>query len=334
MNDPLVSIIVLNFNGKDHLKNCFESLKKQTYVKYECIMVDNASVDGSNVYVKKNFPWVKIIQNKENSGYAGGNNVGAKHAKGSYIVILNNDAEVDNRWLEEMMRVIKSDPLIGICGCKLVDSNRRTTISSVGSSCDFYGFPYPIGANIENHNHYTSLIDVFLIAGAGFTIRSDLWNKLGGFDSKYFVYMEEMDLCWRAQLLGYRVVVNPLSTLYHPAIGATTGKLAYAKKRYFMERNTQRTLTKNYATTTIFKILPLYFALLLTESIFFLLIQRNTHLVLADLKSVLWNIRNFGDTWILHEKIQQSRKVNDRRIQSKMIHGSAKIRVAFERYYN
>jgi GT2 family glycosyltransferase len=293
-------------------------------------MVDNASDDGSSEYVQKHFPWVKIIQNKENSGYAGGNNVGAEHATGSYIVILNNDAEVDSRWLEEMISVIKSDPSIGICGCKLLDSNKRTTISSVGSACDIYGFPYPISANIVNRPEFNLVIDVFLVAGAGFTIRSSLWNKLEGFDPKYFVYMEELDLCWRAQLAGYRVVVNPLSTLYHPAIGATTGKLAYAKKRYFMERNTQRTLLKNYNITTIFTILPRYFALMLAESIFFLLIQRNIHLVLADLRGVFWNMRNFRDTWNLHEKVQKSREINDKNVQSKMIHGSAKIRAGFE----
>lgn len=331
---PLVSIIVLNFNGKDHLKTCFESLKRQTYLNYECIMVDNASVDGSIEYVKKNFPWVKVIQNKENLGYAGGNNVGVKQVNGDYIVILNNDAEVDAHCLEEMVRVVQSDSLIGICGCKMLDSNRKTSISSVGSSCDIYGFPYPIGAGEMDNNQYRLVTDVFLIAGAGFIIKSGLWNKLGGFDSKYFVYMEECDLCWRAQLVGYRVVVNPSATLYHPAIGATTGKLAYAKKRYFMERNTQRTLIKNYSLPTLFTILPRYFALILAETIFFLSIQRNFNLVSSNFKSTLWNIKNFKDTWHSHEIVQQSRTVDDRSIQSKMIHKSAKIRVMFERHYH
>jgi hypothetical protein len=288
-------------------------------------MVDNSSVDGSVEYVKKNFSWVKITQNKENLGYAEGNNIGAKNANSEYIVILNNDAEVDSRWLEEMVRAIKSDPLIGICGCKMVESNQRNLISSVGSSCDIYGFPYPRGAGELDRNQYGSVTEVFLIAGAGFAIRNDLWKKIGGFDSRYFVYMEELDLCWRAQLVGYKVVVNPLAIVYHPATGATTGKLNYAKKRYFMERNTQRTLIKNYHTLTLINILPRYFGLVLGESIFFTFLDKDFQLALADLKSILWNIKNFKDTWQAHTRVQQLRIVNDKTIQSKMIHMSSKI---------
>lgn len=322
MHYPKVSVIILNLNGKVYLKNCFESLKGQTYPNYEVIMVDNASTDDSVDYVNKKFPWVKVISNEENMGFAMGNNIGAEHAIGDYLVFLNNDTKVDNRSLEEMVRTVESNSSIGICGCKTLEFDGRTLIGGVGGLCDIYCYPYPRGSGVDSHQ-YDFITAVFVVSGAAFLIRHQLFAKIGGFDSKYFIYVEEMDLCWRTHLFGYRVVVNPFSVVYHKG-GRTTSKIDYAKRRYFMERNTLRTLLKNYDTFTLFRVLPSYFALIFPELLLSVLLgnmQRVTGLV----RAILWNIVNFKGTWCLHNKIQKTRVVSDEVIQSKLIRKSLKI---------
>jgi len=324
MGQPKVSIVILNFNGKEYLKNCFNSLKNQTFLNYEVIMVDNASTDGSVEYVKRDFPWVKIIQNERNLGFAEGNNIGAKHASGDYIVFLNNDAEVHSRWLEELVRIANSDPSVGICGCKVLDLDQKNVIRNVGITLDKYGFPYDRAGGKKNNIQHDFITDAFVISGVAFLIRREIWKRTGGFDSALFIYVEELDLCWRTLLLGYRIVVNPFSVVYHRKMGMTTGKTPYAKKKYFSERNTLRTLLKNYGETTLFKVLPGYFAFILAE-FFVALLVRKIQLALAYIQAVVWNTKNFKDTWRLHKSIQQMRVLDDDAIQNEMIRKSTKI---------
>jgi len=320
----LCSVVVLNYNGKEFLTRCLLSLKNLNYKDYNVIVVDNASSDGSVDFVREHFPWVHIIENKENLGFAEGNNVAIKHAKGDYILFLNNDTEVDSDWLENMVKTARSDSSIGIVGCKMLYMEQKNVIDAVGFLYDEYGFPYARGIGETDHHQYDYVADVFSAVGAAMLVKREVLEKIGVFDSKYFMLSDELDLCWRAQLAGYRVVVNPFAVMYHKSRG-TFKKSCVMRSwiRFLNERNILRTLIKNYSGLTLLKILPRYFALLFTEFLLFVLIRKD--LALADIKAVLWNFKNFRETWYLHKKIQQMRVIDDKAIRRKMIQKSIKI---------
>jgi len=324
-NNVVCSIIICNYNGKEFLNNCLNSLLLQTYKNYEVLLVDNGSTDDSINFTRINFPWVKIIQNCKNYGFAEGNNIGVKYAKGDYLIFLNNDTESDPRWLEKMVDIVQSIPLIGVVGCKVLNAYCKGIIDSFGFNCDIYGFPQAVGYREKDGKEYQDTKEVFAAAGSSLLIKRDVVEKVGCFDPEYFVLSEDLDLCWRARLSGYRVLVTPLARIYHKAAG-TLDSLGRRRIRYFSERNTLRTLIKNYTGITLLKILPRYFVLLFVEILFFILTGK-LHLALADIKAGLWNIKNFNDTWQQHREIQRVRVVDDATIQSQMAKRSFKIKL-------
>lgn len=315
---PLCSIVVLNFNGKDFLDDCFTSLSRQCYRNYEVFLVDNASSDGSVEFVEKKFPWVKIIANSENYGFAEGNNIGIKNTQGDYIIFLNNDTEVEATCIEEMVKLTESDSTIGICGCKILQYNERNKIDVMGLKCDIFGFPYPIGHNEDDFGQYDEYVKTrnLFVLGAALLVKREVLNRVGGFDPRFFILTEDMDLCWRTRLLGYKLVIMPRARVYHRGSGEMKN-FPRSQTRYLSERNTIRMLIKNYSGVTLFKILPMYFYLFLIELIFFILIGKYK-IAFADIRAVLWNIKNIKETWQLHRGIQRSRILDDKAIQSEL----------------
>jgi GT2 family glycosyltransferase len=324
-----VSIIILNYNGKRNLETCLTSVMQSQFKELEIILVDNNSTDGSVDFVRTHFPNVKVIENNKNVGFAEGNNIGAKNSLGAYLIFLNNDTKVTAQWVERMVESVQSDPTVGICGCKVLLLDKPDTIDVVGGfACDKFGTGLNAIGHLEVDNHqYDSKKEVFSIVGASLLIRRDLFRKIGGFDAAYFLLGEDIDLSWRARLLGYKVIVNPLAVIYHKSMGTFNrekNQLRRGEIRFLSEKNTLRSLLKNYSSSTLFKLLPVYFILQFYEVFFFMIMQR-FHLALADIKSVLWNLRNFASTWVLHVAIQQIRVIDDKCIQKKMMRQSLKV---------
>jgi len=157
-------------------------------------------------------------------------------------------------------------------------------------------------------------------------IKREVINRIGGYDPKFFTLADDIDLCWRAHVAGYKVIVQPKALLYH-GVSATLGTIiGRSRKRYLSERNTFRMLLKNYSSSTLVRLLPLYLGLLMAEMALFLML-RKIRLVIAYLQATLWNLRNFRDTWTRHMAIQQLRVTSDKDIQ-KMVHKkSFKIKI-------
>jgi len=323
-----VSVIVLNLNGRQLLERFLPSVRGLEYDNCETIIMDDASTDESVKFVRKNYPEFRVVENGENQGTAEGSNVGVRNANGDYIIWLGNDMEIDSQLIKEMVKTAESDSSIGIVGCKVLklDKNNEKTdiIDTVGADLDIYGFIYPRGHNEIDRQQWNFETDVFFAFGCSLLIKREVFDKIGGYDPKYFTLADDTDLCWRAKLAGYRVVVNPTAIIYHK-LSATLGTaFRRSRLRYFAERNTLRTLLKNYSTWTLVKVLPRYFALLTAEVLFFL-VTRRFRLALADIKAVWWNIRNIRDTWSLHRQIQQSRVIADSELQKGMIGISLKV---------
>jgi GT2 family glycosyltransferase len=216
--EPACNIVILNYNGKDFLARCLRSIENLDYNNYDVIVVDNASSDGSADLVGLNFPRVKLVTNSKNLGFGGGMNAALKHAKGDYILFLNNDTEVDPSCLKEMVTTAESDPSIGIVTCKLLDLDRRNIIDAVGGfMIDRYGFPFAIGHGEIDRHQYDRVRDIF--AFGILLIRTKALVRIGDFDEAYFTYGEDIDLCWRAQLAGYKIIANPSAIIYHKSGG-------------------------------------------------------------------------------------------------------------------
>lgn len=328
MKKPLVSVIVLNWNGKRYLKNCFESLARQMYTNLEVIMIDNNSTDESIDLITTNFPWVKVVKNNENLGVAQGYNEGVKYAEGEFIVFVNNDMVFARRWLEELVITAQSSPSIGIIGSKILLLDQNSIIDSVGTSLDKYGFPSYPGHGEADRGQYDFIRTSFAVLGASLLVKRKVITKIGLFDDAFFAMSEDWDFCWRARLAGYECMINPHSVAYHKCGGARRACSTKISQRYqtrfFSEAHALRSLLKNYSKLTLVVILPRYFAILFAEFLILMLLGR-PKVALASLRAVVWNLKKLKDTWQSHLRVQSMRVVDDRTIKQLMINRSLKL---------
>ena len=250
----IVSIIIPNYNGGDLLYNCINSIYENISIKdFEIIVVDNGSTDNSINRVKSNFQNVEIISSNSNLGYSGGCNLGATHASGKYLLFLNNDTEHSNEWIEKLVYFLDSNSKIAAVQPKILNIHNKKLFDYAGGAGGFidkFCFPFVQGRIFhtleEDHNQYNNPSRIFWASGAAFMIRSNIFKTLEGFDKVYFAYMEEIDLCWRAQAMGYKIYSVPDSFVYH--YGKQTIKENTIKSHYLNHRNSWILFFKNSFT--------------------------------------------------------------------------------------
>lgn len=323
---PLVSVVILNFNGKKFLSECLDSVLKSDYRNFEVILVDNASTDGSIEFVQKRAICdhdLKIIHNSRNLGFAEGNNVGARAAKGKYVVFLNNDTKVDLGWLKELVAVMESDETIGAAQSKLLLFDRNT-IDSTGDFINSYGRGWMRGCGEEDNGQYDGMDEIFSARGAGMIVKKQILHNVGYFDSAFFMVYEDVDLGWRIRLSGYKVLLAPKSIIHHFGSGTRKEFERPAQSQYYNTRNSLITLIKNYdlknlfisATTNTLVELALFLMCLPNPS-------KKTY-NLSRLKALSWTLSNFQSIWIRRLEVQQRvRKVSDDQIKRTMIKGNS-----------
>jgi GT2 family glycosyltransferase len=326
---PMVSVIILNYNGKAFLYNCLSSVLKTNYPNFEVIFVDNESTDNSVEYVREKFgkdPRLKIIALNKNYGFAEGNNIGFKYAnlESKYVVFLNNDTVVDSEWLIEAIKILEKDNSIGAAQPKLKSLKDKKRIDSAGGFLDYTGRVFIRGTGENDIGQYNSIEEIFYAQGAAIIIRKDLIHKIGLFDSEYFLNYEETDFCWRVWLAGYKVVFIFTSVVYHWG-GATIHDIH--KKRiiplykimYHSRKNQIATLIKNYSLSNLFKYLPLLIIRMLGY-IIVLMIKNNTIYLLAYLKAIIWNLKNMKKLIMKRAIVQTKiRKVADKEVMKRML---------------
>ncbi|MEM2618598.1 MAG: glycosyltransferase family 2 protein [Candidatus Hadarchaeales archaeon] len=246
---PLVSIVILNYNGKEFVDRCLHSVLNTDYPNFEVIFVDNASTDRSLEHAKKKFghdPRLKFVANDKNYGFAGGNNIGLDHACGEYIVFLNNDTQVDSNWLSELIQVMDSDSSIGAAQSKLLMMHDPKRIDACGLMLTPYGILLERGSGEVDSGQYDETAEIFAAKGAAIAVKREVLNEVGPFDKDYFVFSEDVDLCWRIWLRGYRVVLVPKSIVFHEMAG-TLSQLQSRPRPYWDKwyKNTLVTFLKN-----------------------------------------------------------------------------------------
>lgn len=307
---PLVSVVILNWNGRKHLLKCLISLEKVTYKPLEVIVVDNHSTDDSVFSVKKKFPWVKLVVNSVNRGYSGGNNDGINEAKGTFVFILNNDTEVDKNFLEPLVDVMK-DSTVACVQPKLVYGDKRTMLNAVGSYFTSTGFLYHYGYRKNIHiPQYNRRLTIYSAKGAAMLLRKSAIDKVGFFDEDFFIYFEETDFCHRLWLSGYKIVYEPTSVIYHYEAVDTHKQMKNARIMFLSYRNRIASFIKNLSTAWLIRILPALFIEYIFLSFVYLL-RRDWKTSLVMYSAIVWNILMLPKMLTKRKAIQALRTMSD-----------------------
>lgn len=230
----LVSIIIVNWNGRSLLDECLLSLKAQTYQNFEVIFVDNGSKDDSLSFVREKFPLVITLALESNKGFTGGNIAGYQVARGNYIVLLNNDASLCERWLEYMVAALSSDPCIGFCSSKIIIAG-TSLIDSVGD-CFTTAFTGTKIGEREDESHFTVSRFVPGACAAAVIYKREMLSDIGFLDDEFFLNHEDTDLNMRAWLAGWRCMFVPEAVAYHK-VSASIGTLSDTSVYYFARNN-------------------------------------------------------------------------------------------------
>lgn len=315
-----VYLVVLNWNGKDFIRECLDSLQKQTYPA-EIVVVDNGSTDGSAELIEKEYPDIHLIKEAYNHGFSGGVNIGIKHAMengADAIALFNNDAVASKDWLKNLIDSMKKDKKIGIVTGKLMRDDRKH-FDSTGDNYSIRGIPFPRGRNLVDRGQFNKEEYVFGASGGASLYRVSIFKEIGLFDEKFFAYYEDVDISFRAQLFGWKVLYQPKAVAYHK-VSATSSKLGNFA-HFHSNKNFYFLYIKNMPGKLFVKYLPsfAYQAVRSAASSFI-------HLrIISYLKAILFVIVSVPAVLWSRRKIQKSRKVSVAYIDSLLHHSKPPI---------
>ncbi len=247
---PEVAIVILNWNGRKFLEQFLPSVIASTYQNKRLIVADNASTDDSIHFLQTHYPSIEIIRNESNEGFAKGYNTALKKVTSDYYVLLNSDVEVEAGWIEPIINLMQTDPLIAACQPKLLAFHNRSQFEYAGACggwIDNFGYPFTRGRVFDvcetDEGQYDSVQQCFWASGAALFVKAKVYHELGGLDEFFFAHQEEIDLCWRMQLAGYKIYVQPASVVYH--VGGGTLPKGNKRKTFLNFRNNLIMMYKN-----------------------------------------------------------------------------------------
>jgi GT2 family glycosyltransferase len=239
----LASVIIPNWNGEDYISECLDSLKNQTIKNFEVIVVDNGSTDNSLQIIKSKYPDVIVKKLSYNTGFAVAVNKGIKMSKAKYVVLMNNDTYADKNWLKELVEAMEKTKY-GFAASKMLFYDRRTHINTAGDELTKYGWAKQMGYGEKDGASFLKNKEIFSASGGSVIILRGLFKEVGYFDEKFFAYLEDVDWCFRAQLMGHKGLFAPKSKIYHH-VSATTKRLSTFGE-YLTVRNTLAMIYKNF----------------------------------------------------------------------------------------
>jgi GT2 family glycosyltransferase len=263
MNDtPKVAVVVLNWNGVNHLREFLPSVLSSTWPNLDIIVGDNASTDGSVEFIRQEYPQISIVQNDQNYGFTGGYNRVLEHVKADYYILLNSDVEVPSGWIEPVIELMESDPLIAAAAPKIKSYTQQNYFEHAGAAggfIDSLGFIFCRGRLFyeieEDKGQYEQSGEVFWASGAAMFIKKHCWEEACGFDEGFFAHMEEIDLCWRLKNGGYKVMYCAQSEVFH--LGGGTLNAENPFKTFLNFRNNLLLLKKNLSFWKALYVIPI-----------------------------------------------------------------------------
>lgn len=284
MQLPHVTIIVLNYNGISDTRKCVRSLLRISYPYYSIVVIDNGSKENEAKLLSKSFtdPRVEVIRSAKNLGFTEGNNRILRTVKAPYVVLINNDVIVTPSFLEPIIRAMESDKTIAVSQPKILWARNKKYFDYAGACggyLDAFGYPFTRGRVFnsleQDKGQYNEVSDIFWASGAAMIIRTTVFKKIGYFDTRFFNYMEEIDLCFRINKAGHRIVCIPTTHVFHK--GAATSSKNELKKRYWEHRNNLLMITKNFEFVRLLYTLPIRFVLEYLSIVYYLANKRTDY---------------------------------------------------------
>jgi len=316
---PLVSVIILNFNGKRWLEACLDSLAKSDYprARYEVILGDNASTDDSVSFVRHHYSQVKVIVFEDNYGFCRSNNLCAKEALGDYLVFLNNDTSVTESWLSQLVQGVLSEPSIVSCASKILfpPSEKGSCLNAAGGRIFITGSSIYEGWMQADGPQYNVLKYTGFGCAAGVLVQKKFFLETGGFDEYYFHSVEEMDLGWRAWLYGYKVLYVPSAVMVHSMGGTASGGKGMTPTVLFLVlRNSLYFMVKNFEGATALRGMAL-FLLKTLYTCGYALWTRNMPAFLAVGRAYLCFLKDLTKAFRARALVRGKRRVSDHALQ-------------------
>lgn len=300
----LVSIILVSHNSKADLAECLPSIISQSYPRKEIIIIDNASTDGTVSYVKGRYPGIKLIESGSNLGYAAGNNLGFRHSTGKYLVIVNPDTVAEQGWLEELIRPLENDPCVSLTSSKILLYDHQDSINTCANITHYSGLDFCNGFR-DPSGKFDKDEEVGAVSGCSFAIRRSVFEQLNGFDPDFFMYLDDIDISWRARLAGHKILLAPSSIIYHKF-----SLKIHPRKLFFLERNRYQLILKNFRLKILLLSLP---ALLITEIMTMgYAVIRGLPFVYFKLKAYWWLIANLGKVASKRRAAQNNIKISEK----------------------
>lgn len=313
-SNPLVSIIIPNYNGKIHLEECLNSLKKIEFDDYEIIFVDNASNDGSVEFVRNFSQKIKILPLEKNYGFAEGCNLGVEKALGTFIVFLNNDTKVDTFWLKELLLAVEKYGENNIYSSKVLFYDEPGTLNTIGGVITPMGSGLDINFGKEDITEYNKVRFVGSPSGCSMLLKKSLFLEMDGFDKDYFAYLEDVDFGWRCWLKGHKTYFIPQSIVYHK-YGSTGGKIDTPFRVFNVQKNRLFNILKNFSLSNLIKgfIVSAIFDLVRIATF---IVQGDFSLISAVLRGDYAFIKGIPKTLHKRKYIQENRKISDKEMQN------------------
>jgi len=304
--NPLVSIIILNYNAGELLMNCVQSVLKSNYSNFEIILVDNNSTDNSHIECKNKNKGIKLIENNKNFGYCEGNNIGIRQASGKFIVILNPDTIVEENWLKFLIQAYEENGE-GLYQPKFLSLYEKDVLQSTGNFIQLFGFGYARDKGEKDSNKRNVIEKVGFAAGTCLFTSKSVLNKIGLLDPFIFLYLDDLDLGWRAKQLGISSFFVPKSIVYH----AESYILKWSSKKfYWLERNRKYCLLTHYSKNTLLKMFP---TLIIIEILVFFFYLSKGFLI-AKMKADMDILKNLTHIKKRHNQLESIRKLKDKEV--------------------
>lgn len=305
---PLISVVVLNFNGKDVLERCLSSILNNGYENSEVIVCDNASTDGSQEIAQKfalRDHRFMLVQNSRNLGFVVGNNIGAKMAKGKYIALFNNDVEVSQNALEEAVKYMEADPNVGIIEGKILLHGKWVTYPGQRIN-PLAGGSIRDASPEEDKGQYQHVHEIFSPAGVAPIVRKSLIREIGLFDPVIWWTNDVEDLSWRIHLRGYKVLFVPSIVVNHLA---RLGALWYPREikmtlSFHATKNGLYVILKNCSLMNLIKYVPIHITMRMAEALY-LFLRNKPDLFIAKMRAHYWIIKNSGHIWTQRMRVQR-----------------------------
>lgn len=318
MKKPLVSIIIVNYNGYDVLVPCIKSLQKLDYPNFEIIIVDNGSDDASIDFIKNlKIKNVSLIQSTENLGFAGGNNLALTKAKGEYLLLLNNDTVVPSNLLTALVDKLEQDPTIGALQPKIKFMDDPKRLDNAGAFLNRLGLTVHWGFGEIDRDEFDHEAEIFSAKGACLLTRSSLVKHIGLFDDHFGSYFEESDFCWRVWLAGFRVIYYPKVSILHK-VGFTSEKMDTVFVMLHSTKNRIFSLFKNLSFVNLFLIFLPHLAFLCMLGTYYLIkLQPKKAWMLFG--AIWWNITHAGLLSKERKATQRLRTVSDTSLTNKIM---------------